>query len=542
VDWRARWVAAAAGVLFALSVPAPASAHAVLVTTDPASGAVLGSMPTKATLTFSEAVRPVAGRVQVIGPDGKRIAAGEPTTAGSAMTVPLRAADDPRGTYLISYRVISADTHPVAGTITFSVGAPSRTPPATPREGVDPAVRSAAPVAKYLGYAGLALVIGPALLLAVLWPRRLSRRGATRLVWLGVGLVGAGALGTLNLQAPAETGSSLFDVSLGDLRRAAQSQLGAALGARLGVLVALAALLPPVLAGGGGRPRRASLAVLGLAGLATWPLSGHPLASPMPVVSALADMAHLGAMGLWLGGLVVLFGFLLPRAGRRQLGVILPVWSRWAAVALLWLVAGGVLQALVEVGTVGALVHSGYGRLVLAKAGLLSGVLAIAFFSRRLVMRRGAPAGLRRLVGVELGATAAVLALSAVLVQTTPGRADQPAPPTAPRKGVVQTVTSSLYSLQVDVYPVQLGEYNTLHLVAYTPEGKALRVVEWKVTAALPAQGVEPVDTPVLGIEDNVAVGAVSFPMPGDWQLRFMLRTSDVDAATVSTTISVRQE
>lgn len=542
MDWRARWVAAVAGVLVALSIPAPASAHAVLVTTDPPSGAVLGSMPAKATLTFSEAVRPVAGRVQVIGPDGKRIAAGEPTTAGSAMTVPLRAADDPRGTYLISYRVISADTHPVAGTITFSVGAPSRKPPATPREGVDPAVRSAAPVAKYLGYAGLALVIGPALLLAALWPRRLSRRGATRLVWLGVGLVGAGALGTLYLQAPAETGSSLFDVSLGDLRRAAQNQLGAAVAARLGVLVAVAALLPPVLAGGGGRVRRASLAVLGLAGLATWPLSGHPLASPMPAVSAAADVAHLAAMGLWLGGLVVLFGFLLPRAGRRQLGVILPVWSRWAAVALLWLVAGGVLQALVEVGTVGALVHSGYGRLVLTKAGVLSGVLAIAFFSRRLVMRRGAPAGLRRLVGVELGATAAVLALSAVLVQTTPGRADQPAPPAAPRKGVVQTVTGSLYSLQVDVYPVQLGEYNTLHLVAYTPEGKALRVLEWKVTAALPAQGVEPVDTPVLGIEDNVAVGAVGFPMPGDWQLRFMLRTSEVDAATVSTTISVRQE
>jgi copper transport protein len=262
----------------------------------------------------------------------------------------------------------------------------------------------------------------------------------------------------------------------------------------------------------------------------------------MPVVSALADVAHLAAMGLWLGGLVVLFGFLLPQAGRRQLGVILPVWSRWAAAALLWLVAGGVLQALVEVGTVGALVHSGYGRLVLTKAGLLAGVLAIAAFSRRAVTRRGEPGRLRRLVGVELGVTAAVLALSAVLVQTAPGRTDQPAPSTTPRKGVVQTVTSSLYSLQVDVYPVQLGEYNTLHLVAYTPEGKALRVLEWKVSAALPAQGVEPVDTPVLGIEENVAVGAVSFPMPGDWQLRMTLRISEVDAATVTTTIKVRQE
>ena len=532
-------MAALAGVLFVLSTPAPASAHATLVSTDPRSGAVLGAMPERATLTFSEPVRAVAGRIQVIGPDGKRIAAGEPTTSGKTLTVPLRAADDPRGTYLISYRVISADSHPIAGTITFSVGAPSQSPPAVPDEGVDAKVRAAAPVAKYLGYAGLVLVIGPTLLLAALWPRRLSRRWPIRLVWLGLGLVGAGALGTLYLQAPAETGSALFDVSFGDLRRAAQSQLGAAIAARLGVLVAVAALVRPVLAGGGGRARRAGLAVLGLAGLVTWPLAGHPLASPMPVVTALADVVHLAAMGLWLGGLVMLFGFLLPRAGGRQLGVILPVWSRWAAVALLWLVAGGLLQALVEVGTVRALVQTTYGRLVLAKAALLCGVLVVAFFARRLVRHR-APAPLRRLVGVELGATATVLALSAVLVQTTPGRADQPVSEAPPQKGFVQMVTSPLYALWVDVYPVQLGEYNTLHLVAYTPEGKALRVVEWKVTAALPAQGVEPVDTPVLGVKENMAIGSVNFPMPGDWQLRMTLRTSDVDAATVTTTIKVR--
>ena len=397
---------------------------------------------------------------------------------------------------------------------------------------MDTGVRAAAPVAKYLGYAGLVLVIGPTLLLAGLWPRRLSRRWPIRLVWLGLGLVGAGALGTLYLQAPAETGSSLFDVSLGDLRRARAGSSAPAIAARLGVLVAVAALVRPVLAGGGGRARRAGLAVLGLAGLVTWPLAGHPLASPMPVVTALADVVHLAAMGLWLGGLVMLFGFLLPRAGRRQLGVILPVWSRWAAVALLWLVAGGLLQALVEVGTVRALVQTTYGRMVLAKAALLCGVLVVAFFSRRLARRR-TPAPLRRLVGIELGATA-----DRAGAQRGPGAdhagAGRPAGTEAPpQKGFVQMVTSPLYALWVDVYPVQLGEYNTLHLVAYTPEGKALRVVEWKVTAALPAQGVEPVDTPVLGVKENMAIGSVNFPMPGDWQLRMTLRTSEVDAATV---------
>lgn len=537
-----RWLAALAGMLLGglsiLLAPSPASAHAVLVSTDPPSGAVLATMPAKATLRFSEAVRPVTDKIQLVGPDGKRINAGEPGVSGSTMTVPLRAADSPRGTYLISYRVISTDTHPIGGAFTFSIGAPSQ-PPAAPSASVDRTVRAVVPIAKYLGYAGIVLTLGPVLVLAALWPRRMSRRGAIRVVWAGFGLLGAGTLGTLYLQAPAETGSSLFNVSFGDLGRAAESQLGAAMGARLGVLVAIGLLLPPVLRGAGGRVRKAALALLGLAALATWPLSGHPLASPMPAVTALADVAHLAAMGLWLGGLVMLVGFLLPRAGARRLGVILPAWSRWAALALFWLVAGGVLQALVEVGTVRALVDTKYGQLVLAKAGLLSGVLVVAFFSRRMVQRRST-GRLRHLVGVELGMTATVLALSAVLVQTTPGRADQAGTDAPPRKGVVQTVTSSLYSLQVDVYPVQLGEYNTLHLVAYTPEGKSLRVVEWKVTAALPERGVEPIDTPVLGIEDNVAVGAVDFPVPGDWHLRLTLRISDIDAATVTTIIKVR--
>jgi copper transport protein len=156
-------------------------------------------------------------------------------------------------------------------------------------------------------------------------------------------------------------------------------------------------------------------------------------------------------------------------------------------------------------------------RWVAALAGVLVGNVSLGD------LRRSVQSQLGTAMAGRLGVLVAVAVLLPPVLAGAGGR------PPPPREGTMQTVTSSLYSLQVDVYPVQLGEYNTLHMVAYTPEGKALRVLDWKVSATLPARGVEPIDTPVLGIEENVAVGAVSFPVPGDWQLRLTLRSGHGD-------------
>lgn len=520
----------------------PVSAHAALVSTSPVQGSVIGRSPTQAVLTFSEPVRLVAGKAQVLAPDGKRITAGEPSLAGRTLTIPIRVPDRPLGTYLVSYRVISADSHPVAGGFTFSVGAPSFTVPQPRDGGVDPAVRVGVPVAKYLGYAGLALVIGPTLMLALLWPRRLSRAGPIRLVRVGLALIGTATLAGLWLQAPYASGAGVLDVSATELGAVLTSPFGIVLTVRLALLPAVAALLGPVLRGRGGSRRGAVLALLALAGAATWPLSGHAAAAPLPGVSVVADTVHVLAMAVWLGGLVTLVAFLLRRAHPRVLALVLPVWSRWAALAVCWLVLGGAVQALLEIGSLRALTGSDYGRLVALKVGLLGLVLLAAAYARRLGGTRG-PTTSRRLRGTvlaELVGTLLVLGLSAALVQTTPGRTAVAEAEVATQDGFAQTLTSPLYTLQFDVYPVQLGENNTVHAYAYTPQGKALPVAEWRLTAALPARDVEPVTTPLLGLEPHHSVGAVTFAVPGDWELRFTLRISEIDQATVTTTVRVR--
>ncbi|MCU7722648.1 copper resistance protein CopC/CopD [Actinoplanes sp. KI2] len=528
----------------ALLAPAgPASAHAALIGSTPAPGSIIGSSPTEIVVTFSEAITPVAGRVQVLDPAGKRIS-GTPTVAGATLRIPVRRAAQPLGTYLVSYRVISADTHPVGGAITFSVGAPSAAPAADDDIRTHRSVAVATPVAHFLSYAGLTLAAGPALFLALLWPRRRTRTGATRVAYTGLVLIFAATLAALWTQAPASSGSALWDVSPGELGAVLTSPYGLALSARLAVLAILAGLLPPVLRGGGSRARGLLVLGLGVAGLVTWPLTGHAAASPLSPAIVASDVVHLGAMSVWLGGLLTLSVFLLRGTDPRVLGVLLPAWSRWAALAVVWLVAAGAVQAVVQVGSVPALWRTDYGRLLLAKLAVLAVTLSVAYVARRLVNRRqvvsSGPRAIRRTVGIEVLATTVILGLSAVLVQVNPGRSASVDQGAVRDDGVSQTLTCPLYTLQFNIYPAKLGDNNTIHAFVYTPAGAPLPADQWTVTSRLLGRDLEPVSQPLLPLQPrHHAAGAITFPYPGNYEIKFTVRIGELDEATVQTTISI---
>jgi copper transport protein len=544
--WLAR-LSAAAGLLVAvvalLLAPAtPASAHAVLVSSSPAASAVVPSAPAEVVLTFSESVRKVPGKIRVIAPDGSRADRGEPSFEGAVVTVPVDPAAG-RGTYLVSYRVISADSHPVSGAFTYSVGAPSAPPVDSGTDNrADPVVETAVKVSKYLGYLGLVLLVGPALVLSALWPRRLSRRGPARLGWAGLGLLAFGTVADLWLQVPYTAGGGLFDVSGSGLGDVLGNMFGAAHLVRLGLLAAAAFLLRPLFTGPVGRTDGIILGILGAAALFTWPVAGHPAASPAPAVSVVVDAVHLGSMAVWLGGLVMLAVFLLRRADERELGAILPIWSRWAALAVSALLLAGTVQGLIEVATPDALVGTTYGRLLLAKIGLFVVVIAVAAYSRQLVRRRVAaqrPVPVRRAIWVELAITAVVLGISATLVQTTPARTAATDVAGTPAGYFSTTLDSPIYSLQVELDPAQSGS-NSIHLYAYTKDNRPQPVAEWRATAALPSAGIEPIDIPLLPLTDNHATGEINLPASGEWQLRFTVRTSEIDQATVTATVPIK--
>ncbi|MDM4720752.1 copper resistance protein CopC [Micromonospora sp. WMMA1363] len=530
-----------AALCVTLTPASPAAAHAVVVSTTPQRDGIVGYAPRTVMITFSEPVAPVPGRVQVLAPNGKRIHTGEPDVRGAALRIPVRVPDQPLGTYLVSYRVISVDSHPVAGSFTYSAGAPSAAPPQPAAEEAAPA-GPLVPIAKYVGYLGLVAAVGPPLLAATLWPRRRSRRGPLTVAWAGLGLIAVATATTWVGQAAAAVGTPVDELSVADLEAAGAGGVGVVLTVRLALVAAAAALLPAVVQGNAGRWPTRGLAVVGLAGLATWPLAGHPVASPLPPVSIALGTIHLAGVTVWLGGLLALTAFLLRGTHPRILARILPAWSRCATLAVCWLVIAGLGQATIELGRLSAL-DSAYGRLLCAKAGLLAAALAVAAGQRSLVRRRVAasrPGWVARAAGVELTVTAAVLALTAALVQTPPGRTAGTQAARAAREGVARSLSTDLLTVQFDVYPARAGTANSLHAYVYTLDAKPLPVAEWTVTATLPTAGIEPISVRVDTPEPHHASAELRFPVHGEWTLRITARVSDIDQSTVTTTVPIR--
>ncbi|MGH3730539.1 MAG: copper resistance protein CopC [Micromonosporaceae bacterium] len=553
-------LAVVAGALAALCWAAPAVAHAALLGSSPANGAVVEDAPSVVTLRFSEPVEPVPGQVRILAPDGGRADNGEPRASGGEVRITMRDGA-PKGTYLVTFRVVSADGHPVTGGFTFSVGEPSKSPPPAPAtEEQDPLVAWLLPALRYLGYAGLVLLAGAVGALGYAWPPRLSRRRPARLAWLGAAAVAGSALGEMWLQAPYLLGTGLTGVGTGDLLDVLDSQYGYAHLARLGCLALAVPLLRRVGAGPlvrgqpaapTGRPGptqrpgpgtaalwRFGPLVLGVCLLTSWPLSGHPASAPLPWLAVALDTAHLAAVSIWLGGLLVLAVCLLP-AEREAVATLLPAWSRWAFGAVAVLVVSGVSQAALEVAEFAELVNTRYGLLLLIKAGILVALLILGGFAQRLV-RRQQRERLRRVIAVELVFAAVVLAVTSVLVQTTPARTEASVRDTAaPAESFRTTLQSPLYQLHVAVEPTTVGN-NSVDLHATTAQGGTLSVEEWRMTVALPERDIAPIDVPLLELTDDHAVGEITLPAAGRWEFRFTLRTSEIDQATVRVTVTVR--
>ncbi|MGW6887060.1 copper resistance CopC/CopD family protein [Streptomyces chartreusis] len=371
-------------VLFLLGGTGPASAHAALRATDPEDGSVLKSAPRDITLTFTESVGLLEDSFRVLDPDGRRLRTGEPEHArGGAetarVTLPAKLAE---GTYTVAWRVVSADSHPVSGAFTFSVGKPSLTTATVdtgPTE--DPATKSLYNIARYLAYLAVALLIGTATFMAVCRPpdapvlHRLLKAG-----WWT--LLGA-TLALLVLRAPYETGEGpLGALSADSVTRTLTGRPGEVLLARLALLLVAALYLLRL-----ARLRKpfgwagAALAV-GLA--VTWAAGEHASAGIQVPVAMTSSALHLLATAVWLGGLTALL-VTLYRA--RLTPAAVTRFSRVAFASVTVLVVTGVYQSWRGLGSWDALTGTTYGRLLTLKLAAVVLLLGAAALSRRWTAR-----------------------------------------------------------------------------------------------------------------------------------------------------------
>ncbi|MFD9610536.1 copper resistance protein CopC [Streptomyces sp. NPDC059083] len=389
-----------------LAGAAPASAHAALTGSDPKDGAVVATAPKEVNLTFSEQVAMSADAIRVLDPAGRRADTGEirDLCSGSVVRygVELRAGL-PDGTYTVAWQAVSSDSHPVAGAFTFSIGAPSTTSVALPDQAPGGGlVGTLYGVARYLSYAGFAVLVGGGAFVLACWPRGASVRAVQQTVVRGwLALTGA-TLALLLLRAPYTGSGKLADAfDLAGLKAVLETKTGAALTSRL-LLLGAAALFVAVLFGAYARrtdPKEKKDLAFGLAlggtvvaaGIAgTWALAEHASTGLQPGVAMPVDILHLLAVAAWLGGLTVLL-VALYRAPSVERSAV-ERFSKVAFGSVAVLAATGLYQSWRQVGSWSALTGTRYGQLLLVKIGLMAVLLGIAWISRRWTRRLADPA------------------------------------------------------------------------------------------------------------------------------------------------------
>jgi copper transport protein len=338
----------------------------------------LQSVPATVTLLFTEPVTPAGAGIRVYSPSGRQV--GGPTTSRGAVLLTTVTSSE-LGTYVVSWQVLAADTHPSRGAFRFDVGRRSANPYAALVDAGE--IGTATPLglalqalARWVHFAGFALVFG------VAGYRLLTKStlGFERLTGAGVALL----IAAEPLALVAQLASLSFD---GDT---ALAVLGSSFGRLLALRLGAALLAWTLMATGRSWPLLAIGAVVALLD----GLSAHAIPA-LPGAGQALVAIHVSAMGLWVGGLAA---YLLAPDRR---------FVRSAAATFATAVITGVVLAFAHTASVAALISTEYGWALLAKVAIVIGAAATVLVRR---------------LRLELAVATIAIAAAALLAALPPSR------------------------------------------------------------------------------------------------------------------------
>jgi copper transport protein len=527
----------------------------VVISTTPTDGARLANAPAAVSVKFDEPVGLDLGYLRVVDSAGRRVDAGNPTHPngdGTQISVALKSGLGD-GRYLASWRVVSADSHPVAGTFRFVVGSgPLTAGPGTSSGGstVNRGVSTALAVSHWLSFAGVG-VVGGSWLIFTIWPAGRRRVSVRRTIWAGWGLAAAGAITEYLLQGPYDAGSSLATILQSNLLDATlHVNSGELLSLRLLLLGVLGLVLTALLGNTVDRPSWApeAAAIVGAGIVVTFAATGHSQSTNPRWLAVTIDALHMTAMIVWLGGLAILVASTMSSRDPEteddsvELAAGMPIFSRVALTAVATLAVTGTFQAWREVGAWAALTATTYGRLVLIKVLLLGVLICTGYLARRVVLRRDWAGGngtsllspvqrLRRTLVVEVIVGAVVLAATGVLISQPPGKVALAAQQSKPASATVSVTADS--KARVVITP---GKHGTVQVdVSLTGSVTPVAV---SGTASLPSKSLGPITLPLQAAGPRLySATGVLLPSAGDWQIDVTVQTSQFDSTTGQATI-----
>jgi copper transport protein len=563
----------AAGALIAgiiLTTASPAFAHASLDSSDPEASATFpaGQPPKSITLQFSETVQLPQGAVRVLASSGNAVdGVGSAHHGADDSTVITSLPKLRDGTYVVDWRVVSADSHPINGAFTFNVG--KATADANAVAGLlesdqHHGVGIAFGLTRALAFGSVLTLLGAIAFIRTCSPASGDDPSVRGLLWITWVVAFVTALLGIGMQAAYSTGRDISGIwntsAIGDVM---DSRFGQSWLLRAGLLLlVLPALRDP-------RRERANLvnafdAVLAVAVLATFTFAEHARTGRYVLLGTVTDLVHLSTASLWLGGVVVLATLLLRRSVPHDAPEITARFSRIAAPAITIIAISGAVQAWRQTDGLDSVFDTTYGRLLLTKVGLVVMIVAAASVSRHIVQlwadRSLMPAGpgarraeadpedireLRNAVIVEVAIAAIVLVITAILVNTVPARVANSETPvgssTAPVAAAGYSASLTNRGLQFDV-SLAPGLTGTNQMRIATTKGGAPfdpQQITAKLTSTVRNVSL---DVPLTseGTGSGAAIGNVDLPFSGPWKLEIRALRTDIDESVVTDTIQIQ--
>ncbi|MGA0118103.1 MAG: copper resistance CopC/CopD family protein [Ilumatobacteraceae bacterium] len=490
-----------------LLVPSAVSAHAVLDSSTPLPSSVLESSPSEIRLDFNETIENSLLSIQLFDSEQRDVSIGKAQRSESDLSVAV--ASVPRlgnGVYVVVWRAVSADGHPVSGAFPFEIGNTSNVDANELLTRVLQGLETDSPlggplaIARFLAYAAVIMLIG---CVAFTWGSKEFVSPAL-VMWLrrSVMAFAVGSLGILLLQGPYAVGrgwSAITDSGL--LADVLPTRLGIASVVRC-VLAVMWGLLVVSMSRNTERWWKIIALVTALTSVVTFSVSGHASAASLPGVFAVVIATHLVAVSVWVGS------FFAAVVIRREESVARL--SRLATVAMPVVIITGVVEALHLMDGVSQILDSRYGTYLLLKVAVIGVCLVIGYGLRRR-MKSGRPTVTQSLF-VEAVLLVAVIAITAFMVGTSPTA-------TASSSNTFSaTQIQSDIVADFSILPTRVGAAE-IHVYLTPPGGSLEPVDDVLMSFKLPSRDIPSIPVDLIEIGPNHWSGVMQFPYAGEWSM-----------------------
>ena len=524
------WCLALLAACFSVLIPAgSASAHAGLEESEPKPSSWLATSPTEVVLHFDEPVGVVFARIQILDQEGKEVFETRPTRDEDDHST-VRANIDKLGdgTWVVVWRIASADSHPVQGSFAFSIGTSSSDVTSIlnndSRQGHG--LNNLFNIIRFVMFAGILTLLGGVAM--VMFGSQKAPSIRTRMsLWGAWTFSIVASVQALFAYGPHASGVKVYNVTdLSLLSDTMTTTFGQATLFRIALLLGFSLLLM-TFESRSNRLWRLIAIGFSVAIAATFSAVGHPSGESPVALSFTLDVVHLLAVSLWIGAL---FLITIDRKFWLRSTQSMLWFSRTAGYSVAVIAVTGVAQALLLMDGLQDVFVLEYGQKLLVKILLVLVLIAIGALSRS-TLRKSGPAKLHQSVLVEALIALIVVGITALIVALPPREQASNAP-------VQFSLKQSGLIADITVTPARVGSAE-IHVSIGSLVGSFAQMTSVSGRMALPSKSIPNGPIDLERTSPNHYTAVVNFPFSGLWTIEFVVKPDPSRTVLFTTDVKV---